>query len=142
MEVTLCTRIWVSLHVQTLYRTVSSMINYSKAIKLLYHVKNPEVVQLFGGNMDKLNPTLLPSPRTLVSSYLAIRADIRYTFSLFHGKLHYGHPDFLNALYMYMSTCGVSIVVSRRCRCRLDSGQRSSPKQSNGTISIRWLRHK
>ena len=107
MEFTLCTRIWASLRAQTLYRTVSGMINYSKAIKL-HRVKNPEVVQLFGGNMDKLDPTLLPSPRTSVSSYLATRADVRYTFSLFRGKLHYGHPDFLNALYM--STRGVSKV--------------------------------
>jgi 1,3-beta-glucan synthase len=30
------------------------MINHSKAIKLLYHVENPEVVQLFGSNTDKL----------------------------------------------------------------------------------------
>ena len=53
-EFTLRTRIWASLHVQTLYRTVSGMMNYSKAIKLLYRVENPEVVQLFGGNTDKL----------------------------------------------------------------------------------------
>jgi len=30
------------------------MMNYSKAIKLLYCVKNPEVMQLFGGNTDRL----------------------------------------------------------------------------------------
>ena len=30
------------------------MMNYSKAIKLLYRVENLEVVQLFGGNTDKL----------------------------------------------------------------------------------------
>ena len=53
-EFTLRTRIWASLHAQTLYRTVSGMMNYSKAIKLLYRVENPEVVQLFGGNTDKL----------------------------------------------------------------------------------------
>ena len=34
-EFTLRTRIWSSLRAQTLYRTVSGMINYSKAIKLL-----------------------------------------------------------------------------------------------------------
>jgi 1,3-beta-glucan synthase len=53
-EFTLRTRIWASLRAQTLYRTVSGMMNYSKAIKLLYRVENPEVVQLFGGNTDKL----------------------------------------------------------------------------------------
>jgi 1,3-beta-glucan synthase len=49
-EYTLRTRIWASLRAQTLYRTVSGFMNYSKAIKLLYRVENPEVVQLFGGN--------------------------------------------------------------------------------------------
>jgi 1,3-beta-glucan synthase len=34
------------------------MMNYSKAIKLLYRVENPEVVQLFGGNTDKLEREL------------------------------------------------------------------------------------
>ncbi|KAJ6591860.1 1,3-beta-glucan synthase component-domain-containing protein [Mycena vulgaris] len=35
-EFTLRTRIWSSLRAQTLYRTVSGMMNYAKAIKLLY----------------------------------------------------------------------------------------------------------
>ena len=52
------TRIWASLRAQTLYRTVSGMMNYSKAIKLLYRVENPEVVQLFGQNADKLEREL------------------------------------------------------------------------------------
>ncbi len=53
-EFTLRTRIWASLRAQTLYRTVSGMMNYSKAIKLMYRVENPEVVQLLGGNTDRL----------------------------------------------------------------------------------------
>jgi 1,3-beta-glucan synthase len=57
-EFTLRTRIWASLRAQTLYRTVSGMMNYSKAIKLLYRVENPEVVQLFGGNTDRLEREL------------------------------------------------------------------------------------
>ncbi|GJJ14803.1 1,3-beta-D-glucan synthase [Clathrus columnatus] len=57
-EYTLRTRIWASLRAQTLYRTVSGMMNYSKAIKLLYRVENPEVVQIFGGNSDKLEREL------------------------------------------------------------------------------------
>jgi 1,3-beta-glucan synthase len=57
-EFTLRTRIWASLRAQTLYRTVSGMMNYSKAIKLLYRVENPEIVQLFGGNTDKLEREL------------------------------------------------------------------------------------
>lgn len=57
-EYTLRTRIWASLRHQTLYRTISGFMNYSRAIKLLYRVENPEVVQMFGGNTDKLEREL------------------------------------------------------------------------------------
>lgn len=57
-EYTLRTRIWASLRAQTLYRTVSGFMNYSKAIKLLYRVENPEVVQVYGGNTEKLEREL------------------------------------------------------------------------------------
>ncbi|KAK4139385.1 1,3-beta-glucan synthase component-domain-containing protein [Dichotomopilus funicola] len=57
-EYTLRTRIWASLRFQTLYRTISGFMNYSRAIKLLYRVENPEVVQMFGGNSDKLEREL------------------------------------------------------------------------------------
>ncbi|CAK5263450.1 unnamed protein product [Mycena citricolor] len=57
-EFTLRTRIWSSLRAQTLYRTVSGMMNYSKAIKLLYRVENPDVVQHYGNNPDKLEREL------------------------------------------------------------------------------------
>jgi len=57
-EYTLRTRIWASLRAQTLYRTVSGFMNYSKAIKLLYRVENPEVVSMFGGNTDMLEREL------------------------------------------------------------------------------------
>ncbi|CAB11264.2 1,3-beta-glucan synthase component bgs2 [Schizosaccharomyces pombe] len=53
-EYTLRTRIWASLRSQTLYRTVSGFMNYSRAIKLLYRVENPDVAQLFEGQMDVL----------------------------------------------------------------------------------------
>ncbi|KAK7054905.1 1,3-beta-D-glucan synthase [Paramarasmius palmivorus] len=52
------TRIWASLRAQTLYRTVSGMMNYSKAIKLLYRVENPDIVHTFGGNTDRLEREL------------------------------------------------------------------------------------
>ncbi|KAE8408265.1 putative 1,3-beta-glucan synthase component FKS1 [Aspergillus pseudonomiae] len=44
-EYTLRTRIWSSLRSQTLYRTISGFMNYSRAIKLLYRVENPEVLE-------------------------------------------------------------------------------------------------
>ncbi len=34
------------------------MMNYSKAIKLMYRIENPEVVQLLGGNPDRLEREL------------------------------------------------------------------------------------
>jgi len=57
-EYTLRTRIWASLRAQTLYRTVSGMMNYSKAIKLLYRVENPDIVHNFGGNTERLEKEL------------------------------------------------------------------------------------
>ncbi|KAF8878094.1 1,3-beta-glucan synthase [Infundibulicybe gibba] len=53
-QYTLRTRIWASLRAQTLYRTVSGMMNYSKAIKLLYRVENPEVVQIFERELERM----------------------------------------------------------------------------------------
>ena len=57
-EYTLRTRIWASLRSQTLYRTVSGFMNYSRAIKLLYRVENPRIVQMFGGNIEDLENEL------------------------------------------------------------------------------------
>jgi 1,3-beta-glucan synthase len=57
-EYTLRTRIWASLRAQTLYRTVSGMMNYGKAIKLLYRVENPQVVQAYAGNTERLERQL------------------------------------------------------------------------------------
>ncbi|KAF7968270.1 hypothetical protein HWV62_31059 [Athelia sp. TMB] len=57
-EYTLRTRIWASLRAQTLYRTVSGMMNYSKAIKLLYRVENPDIVSMFGGSTERLEKEL------------------------------------------------------------------------------------
>ena len=57
-EFTIRTRIWASLRSQTLYRTVSGFMNYSRAIKLLYRIENPEIVQQFGGNGDRLEREL------------------------------------------------------------------------------------
>ncbi|CCE63589.1 hypothetical protein TPHA_0F01030 [Tetrapisispora phaffii CBS 4417] len=57
-EYTLRTRIWASLRSQTLYRTVSGMMNYARAIKLLYRIENPEVVQMFGSDIEGLENEL------------------------------------------------------------------------------------
>lgn len=51
---TLRTRIWASLRCQTLYRTISGFMNYSKAIKLLYRVENPSLTHLFGETSEAL----------------------------------------------------------------------------------------
>ena len=57
-ELTPSTRIWASLHAQTLYRTISGVMNYANTTKLLYRIWNPEVVQLFGRDTDKLEREL------------------------------------------------------------------------------------
>ncbi|KAL6411619.1 1,3-beta-glucan synthase [Ilyonectria robusta] len=57
-EYTLRTRIWASLRSQTLYRTVSGFMNYSRALKLLYRVENPEIAQLFRDHPDALERQL------------------------------------------------------------------------------------
>ncbi|KAI9292872.1 1-3-beta-glucan synthase [Neoconidiobolus thromboides FSU 785] len=57
-EFTLRTRIWASLRSQTLYRTISGFMNYSKALKLLHRIENPELVQLLGGNSEALDEEL------------------------------------------------------------------------------------
>ncbi|KAG9303389.1 hypothetical protein G9A89_013715 [Geosiphon pyriformis] len=57
-EFTLRTRIWASLRSQTLYRTISGFMNYSKAIKLLYRVENPSVVSSYANNPEKLEREL------------------------------------------------------------------------------------
>ena len=57
-ELTPSTRIWASLHAQTLYRTISGVMNYANTTKLLYRIWNPEVVQLFGRDTDKLERAL------------------------------------------------------------------------------------
>lgn len=57
-EYTLRTRIWASLRSQTLYRTVSGFMNYSRAIKLLYRVESPEVVQMLQGSPNVLEREL------------------------------------------------------------------------------------
>ncbi|KAK7417280.1 1,3-beta-D-glucan synthase [Neonectria punicea] len=57
-EYTLRTRIWASLRSQTLYRTVSGFMNYSRALKLLYGVENPEITELFRERPDALDRQL------------------------------------------------------------------------------------
>jgi len=53
-EYILRTRIWASLRSQTLYRTISGFMNYSRAIKLLYDVENPKVDELDSDEQKKL----------------------------------------------------------------------------------------
>lgn len=55
-EFTLRTRIWASLRTQTLYRTISGFMNYTRAIKLLYSVEQfsnlPKSVQIDPNYLD------------------------------------------------------------------------------------------
>ena len=57
-EFMLRTRTWASLRSQTLYRTVAGMMNYSKAIKLLYRVENSDVIQKVASDTNMLDAEL------------------------------------------------------------------------------------
>ncbi|AAS54138.1 AGL353Wp [Eremothecium gossypii ATCC 10895] len=57
-EDTLRTRIWASLRTQTLYRTISGFMNYSKAIKLLYRIENPSMIQFYAADEEALDNDL------------------------------------------------------------------------------------
>lgn len=68
------TRIWASLKTQTLYRTVSGFMNYTKAIKLLHKVENPEMENYFN------------SPSTF-EDYLNLLADRKFRMLVSMQKL-------------------------------------------------------
>lgn len=53
-EYILRTRIWASLRSQTLYRTISGFMNYSRAIKLLFDVENPNLEDFDNDEQKKL----------------------------------------------------------------------------------------
>lgn len=57
-EYTLRTRIWASLRTQTLYRTISGFMNYSRALKLLYRIENPSLIRHYGDKYELLENEL------------------------------------------------------------------------------------
>lgn len=78
-EYTLRTRIWSSLRSQTLYRTISGFMNYARAIKLLYRVENPEVVQMFGNRSDQLERQLERMARRKFKLLVSMQRYARFT---------------------------------------------------------------
>ncbi|GME44344.1 putative glucan synthase protein [Neofusicoccum parvum] len=78
-EYTLRTRIWASLRAQTLYRTVSGFMNYARAIKLLYRVENPEVVQMYGSNSSALEKELERMARRKFKMCVAMQRYAKFT---------------------------------------------------------------
>ncbi|KAG7663184.1 GSL2 [[Candida] subhashii] len=61
-EYILRTRIWASLRSQTLYRTISGFMNYSRAIKLLFDVENPNSAG-FQNEQEKLEQASIMAHR-------------------------------------------------------------------------------
>jgi 1,3-beta-glucan synthase len=57
-EYVLRTRIWASLRTQTLYRTASGFVNYVRALKLLYRIENPDIVQYYRDDQESLENDL------------------------------------------------------------------------------------
>ncbi|CAA20125.1 cell wall and secondary septum 1,6 branched 1,3-beta-glucan synthase catalytic subunit Bgs4 [Schizosaccharomyces pombe] len=92
-EYTLRTRIWASLRSQTLYRTISGFMNYSRAIKLLYRVENPEIVQMFGGNTDRLERELDRMARRKFKLVVSMQRYAKFT------KEEYENAEFLLRAY-------------------------------------------
>jgi 1,3-beta-glucan synthase len=78
-EYTLRTRIWASLRSQTLYRTVSGFMNYSRAIKLLYRVENPDVVYMYAGHQDQLERELERMARRKFKILVAMQRFAKFT---------------------------------------------------------------
>ncbi|KAH3676412.1 hypothetical protein WICMUC_002043 [Wickerhamomyces mucosus] len=80
-EYILRTRIWASLHSQTLFRTISGFMNYSRAIKLMYDVENSFVAEAsyFEGSekdddfTDTANPELNAQVRLEHAAVMALR---------------------------------------------------------------------
>ncbi|RIA87344.1 Glycosyltransferase Family 48 protein [Glomus cerebriforme] len=56
-------RMWVSRRTQTLFRTISGFMNYSKAIKLLYRVENPDIIASCANDPEKLENELASMAR-------------------------------------------------------------------------------
>ncbi|KAH3685666.1 hypothetical protein WICPIJ_003350 [Wickerhamomyces pijperi] len=75
-EYILRTRIWASLRSQTLYRTISGFMNYSRAIKLMYDVENPRPDELAStGNQSdpELDLDLMEQSRLESAAVMALR---------------------------------------------------------------------
>ncbi|SCU86383.1 LAFA_0E00408g1_1 [Lachancea sp. 'fantastica'] len=77
-QYTLRTRIWASLRFQTLYRTITGFMNYSKAIKLLYRIENPSMVQAFFTNFDDMERELAALSRRKFRMVVAMQRYSRF----------------------------------------------------------------
>ncbi|CCH60497.1 hypothetical protein TBLA_0C07060 [Henningerozyma blattae CBS 6284] len=55
---TLRTRVWASLRTQTLYRTVTGFMNYSKALKILYSIENSSIFETYHNDPEGLDTIL------------------------------------------------------------------------------------
>ncbi|AOW02192.1 YALI0C01411p [Yarrowia lipolytica CLIB122] len=96
------TRIWASLRCQTLYRTVCGFMNYSRAIKLLYNVENPELLhhcqndtRVFNQHLDMISRRKF---RLLVSMQRLSKFDVQETENLeyllkMHPELQVAYLD-------------------------------------------------
>ncbi|RIA98323.1 Glycosyltransferase Family 48 protein [Glomus cerebriforme] len=48
-------RIWISHRTQTLFHTITGFMNYSKAIKSLYRVENPDIIVSCANDPEKIS---------------------------------------------------------------------------------------
>ncbi|CCH46214.1 1,3-beta-glucan synthase [Wickerhamomyces ciferrii] len=78
-EFILRTRIWASLRTQTLYRTASGFTNYVRALKLLYRVETPDLVQYYGPDQVGLEQDLEAMAQRKYKLVIAMQRYARFT---------------------------------------------------------------
>ncbi|QLL30220.1 hypothetical protein HG536_0A00370 [Torulaspora globosa] len=100
------TRIWASLRCQTLYRTVSGFMNYSKAIKLLYRIENPSLLQYYGYQTDALESGLEIMANRKFRMLVAMQ---RYT------KFNRDEREATELLLRLYPTMYISFLLEERC---------------------------
>ncbi|KAL6933904.1 hypothetical protein ACO0R3_001686 [Hanseniaspora guilliermondii] len=91
------TRIWASLRTQTLYRTISGFQNYIRALKILYRVENPLMIEVFGEDKDGLELELESMANKKFKMVVAMQRYAKF------NKDELADTNFLLKAYPYMT---------------------------------------
>lgn len=91
------TRIWASLRTQTLYRTISGFQNYIRALKILYRVENPMMIEIFGYDKQGLEIELESMANRKFKMVVAMQRYCKF------NKDELEDAEFLLKAYPYMA---------------------------------------